>query len=188
MHGNSRFTVSFYIQPPSLFGDIVMISATSRPVPEHSAEHVNAEIRRRTDESVLSYAEHSVEIDDRLWELDNEWDIERTLEANAAAFSLLGLTLALTVDRRWLALPIGVAAFLLQHVVQGWCPPVPVFRRLGFRTVAEIDEERYALKVLRATFKMLRPPTAPRTSGRGTPWTRRAADGQVRTLLLPLAS
>jgi hypothetical protein len=129
----------------------------SPPVPEDSAEHVNAEIRRRTDESVLSYAEHSVEIDDRLWELDNEWDIERTLEANAAAFSLLGLTLALTVDRRWLALPIGVAAFLLQHVVQGWCPPVPVFRRLGFRTVAEIDEERYALKVLRGDFQDVAP-------------------------------
>ena len=59
-------------------------------------------------------------------------DIERTLEANAASLSLIGVTLGLTVDRRWLALPVGVAAFLLQHAVQGWCPPVPVLRRLGF--------------------------------------------------------
>lgn len=60
--------------------------------------------------------------------------------------------LALMVDRRWLALPVGVAAFLLQHAVQGWCPPVPVFRRLGVRTAGEIDQERYALKALRGDF------------------------------------
>ena len=60
--------------------------------------------------------------------------------------------LALMVDLRWLALPVGVAAFLLQHAVQGWCPPVPVFRRLGVRTAGEIDQERYALKALRGDF------------------------------------
>jgi hypothetical protein len=48
-----------------------------------------------------------------------------------------------------------VAGFLLQHAVQGWCPPVPVFRRLGFRTQTEIDYERYALKVLRGDFQGL---------------------------------
>ena len=45
-----------------------------------------------------------------------------------------------------------VGGFLLQHAVQGWCPPVPVFRRLGVRTQTEIDEERYALKALRGDF------------------------------------
>jgi hypothetical protein len=29
---------------------------------------------------------------------------------------------------------------------------VPLFRRLGFRTASEIDEERYALKALRGDF------------------------------------
>jgi hypothetical protein len=48
-----------------------------------------------------------------------------------------------------------VTAFLLQHALQGWCPPVPVFRRLGVRTTAEIDRERYALKALRGDFKRL---------------------------------
>ncbi|HET9942578.1 MAG TPA: hypothetical protein VFR05_04515, partial [Terriglobia bacterium] len=41
---------------------------------------------------------------------------------------------------------------LLQHAVQGWCPPVPLFRRLGIRTQREIDEERYALKAMRGDF------------------------------------
>lgn len=34
---------------------------------------------------------------------------------------------------------------LLQHGLQGWCPPLPVLRRLGVRTRGEIDREKYAL-------------------------------------------
>ena len=36
--------------------------------------------------------------------------------------------------------------------LQGWGPPVPLFRRLGFRTRAEIARERYALKGIRGDF------------------------------------
>ena len=82
------------------------------------------------------------------------------------------LTLGLTLDRRWLALPVGVAAFLLQHAVQGWCPPVPVFRRLGVRTAGEIDRERYALKALRGDFDRI----APSGAGDGASRARRALD------------
>ncbi len=93
------------------------------------------------------------DITGRIHELDREWDIERALEANAA---LLGMTgLAFTVirrDRRWLVLPGLVLPFLLQHAVQGWCPPLEVLRRLGFRTRKEIDREKYALMVLRGDF------------------------------------
>ncbi len=90
----------------------------------------------------------------RLTELDQEWDVERALEANAATAALLGLTLGATVDRKWFLFPAFVAGFLLQHAVFGWCPPLPVMRRLGFRTRCEIEQERYALKALRVTFKM----------------------------------
>ena len=92
-------------------------------------------------------------IDRRLAELDREWDIERALEANAASVALLGLGMGTFVDRRWYFLPALVAGFLLQHALQGWCPPVPVFRRLDVRTQTEIDYERYALKVLRGDFR-----------------------------------
>ena len=44
------------------------------------------------------------------------------------------------------------AGFLLQHAVQGWCRPVPIFRRLGIRTASEIDAERYALRMIRGDF------------------------------------
>ena len=46
-----------------------------------------------------------------------------------------------------------VSASSHQNPVQGWCPPVPVFRRLGVRTREEIDRERYALKALRGDFR-----------------------------------
>lgn len=57
--------------------------------------------------------------------------------------------LAALHDRRWLVVPTIVTAFLLQHALQGWCPPIGLFRRIGIRTRAEVDAERYALKLLR---------------------------------------
>jgi hypothetical protein len=132
-----------------------MFPTTSGRVPAHTADRINAWIRERTEDDVLYCAEHPDRIEERLAELDEEWDIERTLEANAASFSLAGLGLALSLDRRFLAVPIAVAGFLLQHAVQGWCPPVSVFRRMGVRTAREIDEERTALKALRGDFDIM---------------------------------
>jgi hypothetical protein len=65
--------------------------------------------------------------------------------------SLLGLTLG-AMRGRWFLLSGVVAAFLVQHAVEGWCPPVPIFRRLGIRTTREINHERFALKALRGDF------------------------------------
>jgi hypothetical protein len=133
-----------------------MIPSTVDRVPLHTTDSANERIRRQTEQSVtrLRHAGGRA-IERRLNELDEEWDIERVLEANAASAVLVGTCLGATVDRRFFALPAVVAAFLLQHAVQGWCPPLPVFRRLGFRTAAEIDYERYALKALRGDFANL---------------------------------
>lgn len=92
-------------------------------------------------------------IDERIKELDREWDIERTLELNAAALAFTGTLLGAFVNRRWLMLPAVVTAFLAQHAVQGWCPPLPLFRKWGIRTRPEIDREKYALKALRGDFR-----------------------------------
>lgn len=81
----------------------------------------------------------------RIEELDREWDIERVLEVNAATLALTGLLLGLKLNRKWLLLPGIVLPFLLQHGLQGWCPPLPLLRRLGVRTRGEIDREKYAL-------------------------------------------
>ncbi len=130
-----------------------MLPTTVDRVPNQTAQYVNERIRRETEQKVEQISRAGpAAIARRLEELDAEWDIERTLEANAATVSLIGVTLGATVDRRWFALPAVVGAFLLQHAVQGWCPPVPMFRRFGFRTASEIDYERYALKALRGDF------------------------------------
>lgn len=133
-----------------------MIASTVERVPQQTAADVNRQIERQTEQNVARYLNASrARIDRRLAELDEEWDIERTLEANAALASLIGLTLGATIDRRWYAFPAVVAGFLFQHAIQGWCPPLPIFRRLGYRTQSEIDYERYSLKLLRGDFQQV---------------------------------
>jgi hypothetical protein len=142
-----------------------MLPATSERVPQNTAEHVNEEIRRTTEENLVRVCAGAPRsFDRRLRELDEEWDIERTLEANAATAALVGLALGAAVDRRFFLLPAVVAGFLLQHALQGWCPPVPVFRRMGVRTQSEIDEERYALKALRGDFEGVAGTGSPRSA------------------------
>jgi hypothetical protein len=148
-----------------------MFPSTVDRVPAHTAEEINARIRRQTEASIAYYARAgSGSIELRLKELDEEWDIERTLETNAATASLIGLTLGTTVDRRWYLLPAVVAGFLLLHALQGWCPPLPFFRSRGVRTASEIDYERYALKALRGDFERV---SAEPTAG-NSPAARRA--------------
>jgi hypothetical protein len=130
-----------------------MSSVSAGRVEVNTAAEINRRIERQIEANVTYFAEHPNQIDARLKELDDEWDIERVLETQASTLALSGVVLGTAVDRRFLALPALVAAFLLQHTVQGWCPPLPFLRRLGIRTAAEIHQERYALKYLRGDFK-----------------------------------
>jgi hypothetical protein len=143
--------------------EVPMLPATTRRVERHTADEINRRIQNEISERVRYYADHPSGIDARLAELDREWDIERTLEANAASFGLTGVLLGAFVDRRFLALPALVSGFLLQHALQGWCPPVPFFRSRGVRTTAEINQERSALKALRGDYAngASEPTTAP---------------------------
>ncbi len=115
------------------------------------------ELNERIDEETMYWlrvyarAEREV-IAQRLEELDREWDMERTLEANAAALTVIGMVFGKIRSRVWYLLPLAVGSFLLQHAIQGWCPPVQLFRSLGVRTRKEIERERYALKLLRGDF------------------------------------
>jgi hypothetical protein len=123
-----------------------MISESADRVPRHTAASVNRAIRQRTERSVAYFSEHPEEIPQRLEQLDAEWDVERALATGSSCLSLLGIGLGLSGRPRWFFLPLGVQGFYLQHTLQGWCPPLPIFRRLGFRTPAEIEEERCALQ------------------------------------------
>jgi hypothetical protein len=138
-----------------------------RPVPSDAVDRVRAhthpEVQARLDRELTDRLRHlstagREAINRRLAELDDESDVERVLEANAATLALAGVLLGTTVSRRWLLLPAVVLPFLLQHAVQGWCPPLTLLRRFGVRTAAEINAERYALKVLRGDFTELREP------------------------------
>lgn len=124
-------------------------SASADRVRRATAFHLNEKIDRKTDISIHKYANTNQQtIERRIQELDEEWDIERVLEVNASTLALTGLALGLIVDKKWLLVPIAVMSFLFQHGVQGWCPPLPVLRRLGVRTRSEIDREKYELKAL----------------------------------------
>ncbi len=118
-------------------------------VPLHTATEVNSRIRDDAMERIDYYRAHPEEIGKRIKELNEEWDVERALATGSSCLSLLGVALGLGRNRRWLGLVLGVQGFYLQHTIQGWCPPLPVLRRLGFRTPMEIELERCALKEIR---------------------------------------
>ena len=124
-------------------------------VAQSTPSHINEKIKNNIKGSIREHSAPGAEgkIEERLRALDREWDIERTLQTHAASAALVGLGLSVLVNKKWLAVPTIVAGFLLQHSLHGWCPPLPILRRLGFRTPHEIEEERYALKALRGDFK-----------------------------------
>lgn len=129
------------------------LPATAHRVELHTAPELNDAIRQRADAEIVRLeGAPAADIDQRLKALDVEWDVERLLQTNASIIVLLGLAAATTLDRKFLLLPAAVFTFFAQHALQGWCPPIPVFRRLGVRTQGEIERERYAHKALRGDF------------------------------------
>jgi hypothetical protein len=116
----------------------------------HTSPEMLSKIDSTIEERIRFYGQQPREVlSRRIEELEREWDMERWLETNASTLALTGVLLGLTMSRKWLLVPGTVLSFLLLHAVHGWCPPVPLFRRLGIRTQSEIDRELYALKLLR---------------------------------------
>jgi hypothetical protein len=115
-------------------------------VRRNTADEINREIDLKTNENIRRYSgTDSGTIRARMAELNKEWDIERALEFTSALNVLIGFTLGLTVNKRWFLLSAASSAFLVQHALQGWCPPLPIFRRFGIRTKDEINKEKIAL-------------------------------------------
>lgn len=132
----------------------MILPATTDRVPLNSSLEANRMIESQTEANINRHRRDTpAQIAARIRELEEEWDIERMLEANAATAVLVGVGLGLFVNRKFFVLSGVVAGFLLQHALQGWCPPLPLFRRLGVRTQSEIDREIYALKALRGDFQ-----------------------------------
>lgn len=129
-----------------------MLPDTQSRVPSHTAAHIGARIESdaiaNLARAIRASAVDEQALDERLAQLDREWDTERTLQTNFAIVALLGLALSLK-DRRWLLFSAAASGFMVQHALQGWCPPLALFRRRGVRDAGEIERERFALRSLR---------------------------------------
>ncbi|MEN0036699.1 MAG: hypothetical protein AAGC78_06510 [Cellvibrio sp.] len=119
---------------------------TTHRVSQHTSDKVNRKIEEDTQRSISFYKNNPARIPNRLRQLDREWDIERALETNASTLIVITCLLGFSVSTAFFVIPLLVGAFLLQHALQGWCPPLPILRRMGFRTSSEIAAERKILE------------------------------------------
>ena len=133
--------------------DIAVDLPDTEYLPRQTRSQVNDRIHGRTLHDVSRFVgADPFFIDERIRELEREWDIERTLQANGAAVALAGIALGLGVDRKFLVLPALAAGLILQQALRGWSPPMPLLRRMGIRTAKEIRDEIIALRILRGDF------------------------------------
>jgi len=97
------------------------------------------------EDEISSYSSAWGEIPSRVGDLQKEADIETLLLAAGALLSLVGLGFG-AKRKRWLFLPAGVAALMLQQAVRKDSAIVAFLRRWGFRTRREIAQEIFNLK------------------------------------------
>jgi hypothetical protein len=124
---------------------------TAKRVSINTCPHINEKIRNDTKNNLLHIKSYTKRID----ELNREWDTERVLETTASLIILAGSVWGLLSHKKWFILTGAIATFLLQHALQGWCPPLPFIRKFGIRTADEIFKERFAVKYFRNDFENL---------------------------------
>ncbi|MEA4980579.1 MAG: DUF2892 domain-containing protein [Petrimonas sp.] len=131
-----------------------MLPSTTKKAAYNTCDKSNKAIRDKTVSEIAQYKDSSeTEITDRINKLDHEWDVERVLETNAAFIVLLSSIMGYKNKKCcWFLMTGTVGFFLLQHALQGWCPPLPIIRELGIRTADEINNNKIALKSLRGDF------------------------------------
>ena len=131
-------------------------SLQERPAGDRARRHTARSVLRRIDDDTLDHLlaveSKPASANGRLEALDREWDIDRTIEVEAAAMGLIGLALGTLVRPAFLAMPATVGAAVFLFGTRGLYPLLPIFRRLGIRTAREIERERYAIKALRGDF------------------------------------
>jgi hypothetical protein len=115
-------------------------------VRDSSPKKINKKTDWKTSENIRYYSGQSPDqIQKRVEALEKEWDIDRVLGLGATIVALAGTALALK-NVRWLIAPGIVTGFLLQQAAQGWSPPLPLLRLLGYRARNEIEREKHALQ------------------------------------------
>lgn len=118
----------------------------------HTSDASNARIDDKTRAALEEAGRSPAAIHARLDALGHEWNVDRALMLNFAIVAGLSSSLAMRSLARggklggWGVLFYTQIAFLAHHAIRRWCPPMPVFRRLGFRSQREIEAERCALE------------------------------------------
>lgn len=131
-----------------------ILPPTAKRVEYNTSDCDNEKIRRETIENISDYIESGKVIQNRLNQLDREWDVERFIETNAAIIIFISTLFGTKRSKYWLIVSIFVSVFLLQHALQGWCPLLPLLRKMGVRTENEIFNEKTALKIHRGDFSL----------------------------------
>lgn len=106
-----------------------------------------------TQENINHYYHNKSHIVNRLRQLEQEVCIEQIFEwhdvANIAGGVLLSL---LTRKKGWLMLPLLVTLAKSIHALYNIRLGTELLRKYGYRTKADIEKEKYALKALRGDF------------------------------------
>lgn len=127
----------------------LQINPTATRVQINSRPEINYRNKRKAAASIKYYSTAGAEeLNQRIDSLEREWDTERVLETNFAGIVTVSALAGYFINKKW-SLVAGIAGlFMLQHALQGWCPPLAVIRRAGIRTNEEINEEKSALMAM----------------------------------------
>ena len=108
-----------------------MLPATSERIARFSSKEINRRIHDQTAMNVARYGTADPDsLSHRLYQLDNEWDVDRVFQSYIALAALAGTVLAAAFSPWWLIVP-GVAALLLSGGLcdglerYGWHIPKP---------------------------------------------------------------
>jgi hypothetical protein len=120
---------------------------TANRVRLSTCKNTNDKIVQDTLNNISYYMGKSKEeIEDRIRELDEEWDIDRVFEAKTAGAIIMAAILGSKLNKKWFLMAGMEGIFLLQHALIGWSPSLELLRRMGIRTCGEINYEKKVLK------------------------------------------
>ncbi len=105
----------------------------------------------RAEERVNSYPSQGKTITNRLKVLDAEWDIDRVLATTGVGLSVALLWCAPRRSGRWVALGVALPLLAFRCAAMGRNRK-GLLKLLRLRTRAEIDAEKFALRVIRGDF------------------------------------
>ena len=129
------------------------IPHTTHRVPLKTCPSQNNLIRNQTICKLNKVKNSSkAEISKQIKQLNCEWDTERVIEVHAASLILLSTLMGVKGGRFQFCLTSMVGVFLLNHGLYGWCPSLPILRKMGIRTSEEINIEKTVLKMIRGDF------------------------------------